>query len=31
MAAKYQAGYAEDLERWSRTAWLVRIEWPDAG
>lgn len=29
MAAKYQAGYAEDLDRWSRTAWLVRIEWPD--
>ena len=31
MAAKYQTGYAEDLDRWSRTAWLVRIEWPDAG
>jgi deazaflavin-dependent oxidoreductase (nitroreductase family) len=31
MVAKYQPGYAEDLERWSRTAWLVRIEWPDAG
>jgi deazaflavin-dependent oxidoreductase (nitroreductase family) len=30
MAAKYQAGYAEDLDRWSRTAWLVRIEWPEA-
>jgi deazaflavin-dependent oxidoreductase (nitroreductase family) len=30
MTAKYQAGHAEDLERWSRTAFLVRIEWPDA-
>ena len=29
MAAKYQAGYAEDLDRWSQTAWLVRIEWPE--
>lgn len=29
MAAKYQAGYADDLDRWSRTAWLVRIEWPE--
>ena len=28
MVAKYQAGYAEDLDRWGRTAWLVRIEWP---
>jgi hypothetical protein len=28
MVAKYQAGYAEDLDRWSQTAWLVRIEWP---
>jgi deazaflavin-dependent oxidoreductase (nitroreductase family) len=27
MAAKYQADNAEDLDRWSRTAWLVRIEW----
>jgi len=31
MTAKYQAGYAEDLDRWSRTAWLVRIEWPREG
>jgi deazaflavin-dependent oxidoreductase (nitroreductase family) len=31
MAAKYQAGYAEDLDRWSQTAWLVRIEWPADG
>jgi deazaflavin-dependent oxidoreductase (nitroreductase family) len=30
MKAKYQAGYAEDLNRWSKTAWLVRIEWPEA-
>jgi deazaflavin-dependent oxidoreductase (nitroreductase family) len=30
MLAKYQASDAEDLDRWSRTAWLVRIEWPDA-
>lgn len=30
MAAKYQAGYADNLERWSTTAWLVRVEWPDA-
>jgi len=29
MAAKYQGGDAEDLNRWSRTAWVVRIEWPD--
>ena len=29
MAAKYQGGGAEDLNRWSRTAWVVRIEWPD--
>jgi len=29
MAAKYQTGDTEDLDRWSRTAWLVRIEWPD--
>jgi deazaflavin-dependent oxidoreductase (nitroreductase family) len=28
MMAKYQAGYAEDLDRWSQTAGLVRIEWP---
>jgi len=31
MAAKYQQGYAEDLDRWSETAWLVRIEWPPDG
>jgi deazaflavin-dependent oxidoreductase (nitroreductase family) len=31
MAAKYQAGDAEDLDRWSRTAWLVRVEWPEDG
>jgi deazaflavin-dependent oxidoreductase (nitroreductase family) len=31
MATKYQAADAEDLERWSRTAWLVRIEWPPDG
>jgi deazaflavin-dependent oxidoreductase (nitroreductase family) len=30
MAAKYQPGYADDLDRWSRTAFLVRIEWPEA-
>jgi len=30
-AAKYQDGYAEDLDGWSRTAWLVRIEWPGSG
>jgi hypothetical protein len=28
IAAKYQAGYAEDLTRWSQTGWLVRVEWP---
>jgi deazaflavin-dependent oxidoreductase (nitroreductase family) len=31
MAAKYQAGHTEELDRWSRTAWLVRIEWPADG
>ena len=31
MLAKYQTGYAEDLDRWSRTAWVVRVEWPDVG
>lgn len=31
MVAKYQTGYAEDLDRRSRTAWVVRIEWSDAG
>jgi deazaflavin-dependent oxidoreductase (nitroreductase family) len=31
MAAKYQASDADDLDRWSRTAWLVRIEWPPDG
>jgi len=30
MVQKYQPGYADDLDRWSRTARLVRIEWPDA-
>jgi len=29
MVAKYQGGDGEDLNRWSRTAWVVRIEWPD--
>ena len=29
MVAKYQGGYGDDLNRWSRTAWAVRIEWPD--
>jgi hypothetical protein len=29
MVAKYQGGYGEDLNRWSRTAWVVRIEWSD--
>jgi hypothetical protein len=30
MVAKYQGGYEEeDLNRWSRTAWVVRIEWSD--
>ena len=29
MVAKYQGGYGDDLNRWSRTAWVVRIEWPD--
>jgi hypothetical protein len=29
MAAKYQGGDGEDLNRWSRTAWVVRIEWSD--
>jgi len=29
MVAKYQAGYPqEDLREWSRTASLVRIDWP---
>ena len=31
MVAKYQAGDADDLDRWSRTAWVVRIEWSGAG
>ncbi len=31
MVAKYQAGYGEDLARWSETAWLVRIDWPPEG
>ena len=31
MVAKYQAGDAEDLDGWSRSAWVVRIEWSDAG
>jgi deazaflavin-dependent oxidoreductase (nitroreductase family) len=31
MAAKYRSSHADDLDRWSRTAFLVRIEWPDAG
>lgn len=30
MVAKYQPGHGEDLDGWSRTAWLVRIEWPEA-
>jgi deazaflavin-dependent oxidoreductase (nitroreductase family) len=28
MVAKYQPGYAEDLQDWSRTSALVRVEWP---
>jgi deazaflavin-dependent oxidoreductase (nitroreductase family) len=31
VAAKYRAGDAEDLDGWSRSAWVVRIEWSDAG
>lgn len=31
MAEKYRTGGADDLDRWSQTAWLVRIEWPADG
>jgi deazaflavin-dependent oxidoreductase (nitroreductase family) len=29
MVAKYEPSYGADLEEWSATANLVRVEWPD--
>ena len=28
MVAKYQTGYDNDLQEWSETASLVRVDWP---